>query len=140
MNTETLARNGEDEEDEEPVVRKILAQLPEGTAPEVIEMITQIAYYSGPVPHPTMFASYQKTLPGSADRLLTLAENEQKIRKQDNAQNQKNDRLRIWFSFIVSLVLVIGAVYSISIGQAVAGCILGSFGLVGTIRAFLDRR
>lgn len=35
------------------------------------------ASYSGPLPHPSSFQQYEDTLPGSADRILKMSENEQ---------------------------------------------------------------
>lgn len=36
--------------------------------------------FSGPLPNPDILAGYEKTLPGAADRIIRMAENEQKER------------------------------------------------------------
>jgi uncharacterized membrane protein len=38
-------------------------------------------YYSGPLPEPAALEYYEKVLPGLAERLVVLTENEQKIRR-----------------------------------------------------------
>ena len=40
------------------------------------------AQYSGPLPLPSSFREYDKVLPGSADRILKMAENEQNGRRE----------------------------------------------------------
>ena len=40
------------------------------------------AQYSGPLPPPSSFREYDKVLPGSADRILKMAENEQNGRRE----------------------------------------------------------
>ncbi len=39
--------------------------------------VTRVSQYSGPIPPAEEFARYEKTYPGSADRLFTMAEREQ---------------------------------------------------------------
>jgi|GEM_PF-2319512 len=125
------------EADQDPHLDDILSKLPAGTPPEVLEMIAYQAYFSGPLPPPGMFLKYDQALPGSADRILTLAENEQSIRRRDNGIILFNDGARVWGSILVSLALVAAGVYCGIIDQPWLGAALGGSGVVGVVvRAF----
>ena len=54
--------------------------------------------FSGPLPHPELFRGYEDTLPGAADRILTLAEREQ------NRRHLREDRGQ-WMAFLIALLL-----------------------------------
>ncbi len=43
----------------------------------IVSTVLQAEMYSGPMPHPAHFAQFEQTLPGSADRILTMTELEQ---------------------------------------------------------------
>jgi uncharacterized membrane protein len=125
------------EVDQGPDFEDILSKLPAGTPPEVVEIIAYQAYYSGPLPPPTMFAKYDGVLPGAADRILAMAEKEQAIRKRDNGWILFNDGARVWGSIVVSLALVAGGVYCGAIGEPWLGAALGGSGVIGVVvRAF----
>ncbi len=51
---------------------------------------THKSLYSGPIPTPQMFADFEKVLPGSANRILTMAEDQSKHR-------QRIETRVIWF-------------------------------------------
>ena len=73
-----------------------------------------IEQYSGPIPPPKMFHDYEQVLPGSADRILSMAEHEQKHRIG-------YEKLGITFAFILALGLIALSFYAISLGYALAG-------------------
>lgn len=126
---------------DEMSLEEIISRLPEGTSVEVIEMIRENLYFSGPLPPPAIFERYDRILPGAADRILKLAENEQSIRRGANRGLIINDGARIWGSIFVSLALIASAVYCAFIGQPELAGVLGTTGAVGGIvRAFLNRR
>ena len=55
----------------------------------------QIAQFtSGPLPHPQILAGYEQVLHGAADRILQMAENEQKHQHQrENAQTHEVSKI-----------------------------------------------
>ena len=73
------------------------------------------AQYSGPLPLPSSFREYDKVLPGSADRILKMAENEQNGRREwDKAaldgtlkENTRGQYLGAVLSVIFAVVAVI---------------------------------
>ncbi len=69
---------------------------------------------SGPIPPPDILAEYERVVPGAADRILTMAEGQQKHRHQlENKVTDHNiDRTNRGqkLTFVLSLVVFIGAV------------------------------
>jgi uncharacterized membrane protein len=117
----------------EPEFGEILSKLPPGTPPEVLEMISQSMSYSGPLPPPFMMQQYNDTLPGLADRIMKMAENEQGLRRRDNGWILSNDTVRVVGSIVVSLALIAAGVYCGIIGQPWLGGVLGTSGAIAGI-------
>lgn len=46
--------------------------------------------FAGPVPHPDLLAKYEQIVPGAAERIIKMAENEQQVRHESIAADQKN--------------------------------------------------
>lgn len=122
------------------LVGEIVNDLPEGTSPEVIQKITQAISYSGPIPPSSEFARYEEVLPGAADRIMSLAENEQAIRKSENNYLLLSERIKVLGSIIVSLCLIGAGVYCGIIGQPWLGVALGTSGAVAGIMSGLIKR
>lgn len=95
--------------------------------------------YSGPLPIPRHFQQYEAILPGAADRILKQAESQtehrQFIEKQVIASNIKKERIGMYFSFIISISVVIGGILIVIIGKDPYGyaAILGAPALTGAI-------
>lgn len=127
-----------DGEDSEDGFVELLQRLPEGTPPEVIHILAETASFAGPLPPPSLYRDYEGVLPGAADRIMTMAETEQKIRRADNSKILLNDTLKISGAIIVSLGMIGAAVFCAAIGQPVLAGILGTTGVVGaTVREFM---
>ncbi len=97
--------------------------------------------YSGPLPPPDFFERYNNTLPGAADRILTLAEDEAKHRRrlEDKSLNHNIFIAHIGqvFAFILGCIGLLGGIYTAYIGQPwVASIIVGS-SLAALIGPFL---
>jgi uncharacterized membrane protein len=105
----------------------------------VFETTTTIEH-RGPIPSSDEFGRYEKILPGSADRILKMAEKE-----QDHRHNWERSHLNwdgainiisLTFGWLLSLGLVGGAAYCASINQpaaAVAFTGVAAFGGVANI-------
>ena len=95
------------------------------------------AMYAGPLPPPVMLEHYDDVLPGMANRIMLMAENEQNIRGRDNKILLLNDTFRVSGSIIVSIVLVAAAVYCGTIGQPwLGGALVASSALPQVIKRF----
>jgi uncharacterized membrane protein len=137
-----------------PAQRKPSLSANRGTTLEV-RSVSQT--FEGPIPHPAILKQYDDFLPGSADRLIKLAELEaQHRRAQENAattaniaaqQKQlaladyqtrtvfKSDALGQALGFVVSMTCVLGSVYLAIAGQVWIAAALAGLPLVGIIRA-----
>jgi uncharacterized membrane protein len=74
--------------------------------------------FSGPIPPPAILAGYEKALPGSADRIITLAEKQAAHRQGSEMAGLqsriKNERLGMNYAFILSLAVMGAGVYLLS--------------------------
>lgn len=61
---------------------EILRSLPEGLPESVRLAAIQQSQYSGPLPPPALYQEFEKVLPGSAERILAMAEKEQSHRHE----------------------------------------------------------
>lgn len=93
----------------------------------------QSTVHSGPLPAPADFEKYDKTLPGAAERILSMAEAEQKIRIDATQALTANDTRRIHSATIVSILLVLVAGLATWLGNAWIAVPLGVIGIVGSI-------
>ena len=67
---------------------EMIDSLPEEDRRAIINEIVRIEQrsYSGPLPPPQVLADYEKTLKGSADRILQMAEREQEARHRIDSE------------------------------------------------------
>ena len=102
---------------------ELLKELPDEKRNIILKAIVSVeksSSFAGPLPPPSLFNGYEKTLPGAADRILKMAEKEQENRHQNNKdmlQQFKGERKRgQYMGFVLVVVL------------AICGLFLGYFG------------
>jgi len=124
---------------EEPA-EGITFQIPRDAFSSIIAkglVVTKETSFSGPIPPPDMLERYEKALPGSADRIVAIAENEQKIRDKNDSRSSYNDTFRVFGSIAVSISLVMAACFCVYYGQPWAAVALGASGVIpSVIKAF----
>ena len=114
----------------EPVVETILQAAPAEKRKEVLEALTIIQQesFSGPIPHPRIMAGYEQVLPGSADRILKMAERQQEHRfgleKTSVESQQKSNTRGQVFGFILSFLVIIGGIVLLLLGMPILGVCL----------------
>lgn len=81
--------------------------------------------HSGPIPHPRILAGYEKILPGSADRIIKMAE-EQSNHRMNMEKNMlasqisyKNKGLNL--GFILGAILLLGGLGLLFVGRSATG-------------------
>jgi uncharacterized membrane protein len=108
-------------------------------APEdriIVQHSTEVTAHAGPIPSPADFADYDRILPGSANRILTMAEKEQEmthfaIKAAIEHETRLHTTLRftaipiLMGGFVLVLVRADLASYSILIGELAA--LIGAF-------------
>lgn len=116
-------------------LKKISPQIPDEDIPKILE-IFQLEYeeiiqtsssYSGPLPHPSHFSEYNKILPGSANRILSMAEKEQNHRHTISSNNTKSDiknaKKGMIFAFILFLIGTVGGLVLTALGKNTGGLV-----------------
>ncbi len=100
--------------------------------------------FSGPLPHPEFFQAYEQTLPGAADRILAMAENQQKHR-----HSQQSTRLVLdgvletrgqWMGFLLAVISIIGGLTLILFDKPVEGLVTLIGSLASIVGLFLWSR
>jgi uncharacterized membrane protein len=123
----------------QPMLRP--GELPRARAS--ITAVVKTSVHQGPIPSPRQFGEYNEILPGSADRILSMAEKEQGHRHQWERRHLIGDVItnfvQLLLGFALSLALIGGAVYCAKDAPWVAGLLVSvsAFGLVG---AFIKGR
>ena len=114
----------------EPAIETILNAAPEDKKEEVVKaMVTiQQELYSGPIPHPMLMAQYEKLLPGSTDRFLRMAEQQQTHRmgleaKAVTSQLKSNSRGQV-FGFVLSGMVIAAGIVLLVVGMPWLGVVL----------------
>ncbi len=102
----------------------------ENDGQEVVRLEQQVSFYSGPLPPPEMMRAYEDIHPGSADRILTLVEQEQK-------QRAFYENRGLIFGFVAAICLIALSAYVVSLGFAwqSVGVVIGS--IAGTAGTFV---
>jgi len=117
-----------------------LKKLPAKERAQVLTIISE--FFSSPIPPPHILQGYDKVLPGAADRILSMAERQEKHRQelekqrlQGDLTNEKHDML---FSFgLLLAVLIVGALL-IASNKPVEGLatLLGGAGILLAIHVW----
>ncbi|MBN2631532.1 MAG: DUF2335 domain-containing protein [Rhodobacteraceae bacterium] len=79
-NTESLPSTTPVDSLQEKLQSQVGELLPAGSRDEILRRITTVIYgekFSGPIAHPKHLREYESVQPGSADRIITMAENQQ---------------------------------------------------------------
>ena len=120
--------------------KAVLDALPEPVRHSVIEA----ASFSSPLPPPSMYGEYDRVHPGSAERILTMAEREQAHRVAMEGialqASAKDSRLGQYFGFFLALLCIAGGVYLATQGQTIAAIALIVASASGLAGRFLINR
>jgi len=115
--------------------------MPEKTPMQVTSVSAEFA---GPIPHPAILEQYDRVVPGSAERILAMAERQSAHRIElegcvIRSDIRKSERGQ-WFGLIVALSGLAAAVALGIAGHGVAGGIIGSVDLVALVGIFVYGR
>ena len=86
--------------------------------------------YQGPLPPPEDLEQYNQTLPGAAERILSMAEKEQQIRENEVNYFFWYMRIQVHWAGIVSLGLIVVSGLATWLGNEIIAIPLGSVGLL----------
>ncbi len=100
--------------------------------------------FTGPLPHPKILALYEEIVPGSADRIISMAENQANHRtKFENTSlaidGKLAERGQI-FAFIIAVICIISTIALALSGHDTVAGVLGGTTIVGLVTTFLGVR
>lgn len=138
--SETVDPDQESAVAESQSVNPETTQEESGLEREERQLIARYASFSGPLPPPAALEQYNEVLPGSAERILAMAENEQRHRHSyDNGLLGLFTRGQ-WFAFILGLAAIGAGTYLLSIDRDLGGFAALILGLGPIVAALLFRR
>lgn len=83
------------------------------------------ANWSGPYPPPDLLRGYEDVVPGSAERIISMAERQQEHRHDLEKTTVHGASKRawwgLWLGFVISVVVMVLGTITILLGQPVAG-------------------
>lgn len=120
------------------------AEIPERPSDSIRTSVIESAAFSGPQLPPTMYRCYDEVLPGSAERILRMAEKEQdhRIGWEGEALHRASQRghLSLWLGFLIAVfALVTSASLAMNGHDLVAG-VIGCSGIAGAAAGFIRER
>lgn len=101
--------------------------------------------FSGPIPPPDIIEKYEHILPGSADRIIAMAE-KQSIHRQNMERTMveseaRDSLLGIVFAFMLGIGCIIAAIVVVVLvpknSGAVAGAVMGATGIGSITSGFI---
>lgn len=130
MSSDTAADQSPDDDNPlEYIPPELIHDIPEEKREQFIREMILHEQYSGPIAHPRIIAGYERYLPGSADRILTMAEQQQshrmKLEDRGQAAAIQREKHAMYLGFILSLALML-----ISLAVILSGFDIAGFGMI----------
>ena len=104
----------------------------------------QSVVYSGPLPPSNEFSSYEKALPGAAERILSMAEKEAEHRRENEniivQHSVRKSSLGQIFAFILALISMGLIFFSILKGELLGAIVPAITALSSLIAVFIGKK
>ncbi len=115
------------------------------------EQIAQQHTTSGPLPHPDILQKYELAMPGLADRIVKMAENESEHRRKVEAEMiaiqgreqiayRRSEILGQIFGLAIGITAIVCATFAAIHGAQIAAAFIGTTGVTGLVTAFIVGR
>lgn len=96
-----------------------------GTRTQLLGFTAAFAGWAGPYPPPDLLRGYEDVLPGSADRIISMAERQQEHRHSLERTSVEGGSKRawwgLWLGFVISVIVMTLGTITILLGQPWAG-------------------
>lgn len=114
-------------------------------SPEITESVDPVVTsYPGPIPPASVLAEYEQLLPGSAERLIRMAEQEQlhrhRLEAEVLAQDAKARKAGQILAVLVIACSVVAGIYLSLKNAEIAGAIIGGLGVLAPLISFFAYR
>ena len=124
---------------------KTIANSPRGAeAATKTEITAQQTSFSGPIPHPETLKGYNEIVPGAAERILAMAEDDAKhLREMEAAAlntARAEARLGQWLGFGIGIAALGTSLAALFLGSPWVAGILGGATVVGLVSVFVVGR
>lgn len=114
--------------------------IPESVRAEAVAS----AAFPGPLPPPTMYRGYNEVLPGSAERILRLAEKEQdrRVGRENDALHRESqqEHLGLWLGFLTAALALVTSGFLAMNGHDLVAGVVGCAGLAGAAAGLIHER
>ena len=127
---------------EDPSREKLSQEREPNKSTRIHEVVS--IQYETPLPPPGMMAQYERIMPGSADRIISMAEAQSSHRRE--LENRKlnsdihNERLGQILAFVLALVGLVGGIWLTAIGKGLEGLTTFLATLAGLAAVFIYGR
>jgi len=106
-----------------------------------LQVHRSVTAYQGPIPSPAMLREYDSVLPGSADRIIKMAEVQSRHRQEIETKfvnaDLTNARTGLHYGLIIGLTAIVGGCVCIGLGYQAGGSIIGGTGLTSLVGVFV---
>lgn len=131
----------------EEIQRRVSSLVSKQQAAQVTSQMVSLfkeERFSGPIAHPNHLRAYEEIVPGSAERIIAMAEkgmeHNQKMDAEFLQANVNDTKMGRWFGFGALMALIVAALWTGLAGHTVlAGLFLGA-GALGTVGVFVRGR
>jgi uncharacterized membrane protein len=100
--------------------------------------------FTGPIPPPEVLGGYEAVLPGTANRIVSMAERQsehrQDLERRVVGANIRHEELGPWIGAAVVVILIAAAVIVTIAGYPWTGGVIGAFDVVGVVTVFVLRQ
>jgi uncharacterized membrane protein len=129
--------------------RTLASAVPSQRLPAVRQAVAAFVqqveeHYSGPLPHPRHLEHFERTLPGAANRIIIMAEQEQAHRHTWETSELNSslltERIGLFGGIAVAVGLIVGAVICAYFGETAIGGLLVAASAVSMVPAIIRGR
>lgn len=149
----------EDDDDDDQGIEKIPPELLEDVPPEARDRIIEffherLTIFAGPIPHPEILSGYEQIVPGSGDRIIKMAESEQRQQHLLQTTEQQQDYAiqtklvdagivaqakGLDYAYRVTVVALIAGAALLALGQSLAGLVAWAAAITTLAAPFFKR-
>lgn len=139
------------QEDIEKKINEAETESTEGISAETAKAVKRVVVeaiegeFSGPLPPPSIIRGYNEVVPGAADRIIKMAEEQARHRQEMERKmveaESRDSLLGILFAFTLGLGCIIAAIIMVILvpqsAGVICGAILGATGIGSIVSSFI---